>query len=782
MNGRIPNLAVALIAGAGLAYEVLLLRLFAIAQWHHFAYLAISLALLGFGVAGTALVPLQRYTQGRERGAFAAAAVGFAATAPAAWILAQRLPFNALEIYWDPMQPLWLAAQYLLLLPPFFCVAAAVCLAFQAAPVRSARTYGADLAGAGLGAAAIVALLFWLSPAANLRVLALTGAAAALPTAGLRGRAVALAAAVAVLAAPGAWLAPQPSQYKGLTQQLEAPGAEVIARRHSPLGELDLVRSPRVPVRYAPGLSLGSPHSPPEQLALFTDADAKTAVLRPDGEPPRYLNWLTSALPYTLRERPRTLILGAGGGADIWQAKLHDAAAIEAVEVNPQVIDLVRAHGGQALAGVDVHIAEARAHVRRTQARHDVIQLALLGAPAAAAAGVNSLQESYVHTVEAYGDYLDRLAPDGLLTVTHWVNIPPRAAIKAFATAVAALERGGVEEPRRHLAMIRSWKTATLLVKPTPLTVAETGRIRAFAERRSFDLAHLPTLEPGEANRYNRLDRPYFNNATRALLGGDRAAFFRDYPFHVRPATDDRPYFFHFFKWRLLPRLFEQRGHGGLAQLGAGYPVLAFALLQATAIAGLLILAPLGGRTGALRQTPVRRIRLLVFCLAVGLGFLFVEIAFIQRFQLILGHPVYAVALVLAGFLTFAGLGSALAQRLRDRIWPAVAGIVALSGTYLVLLPAIGAPLAAQPAAVRVAACGAMVAPLAACMGVPYARALRRLGSRDPAVIPWAWAINGFASVVAAILATLLAVHLGFTAVVLMAMGLYLLAAASYRF
>lgn len=199
-------------------------------------------------------------------------------------------------------------------------------------------------------------------------------------------------------------------------------------------------------------------------------------------------------------------------------------------------------------------------------------------------------------------------------------------------------------------------------------------------------------------------------------------------------------------------------------------------------VVAALILLPLGARAGALRRTWLKRGRLLGLCLAVGLGFLFVEIAFIQRFMLILGHPVYAVALVLAGFLVFAGAGSALAQRIGDGIWRPVLGITVLAGGYLVLLPVIGAPLAAQAAPVRIGACLGLIAPLALCMGMPYARALRRVGDRDPALLPWAWGVNGFASVVAAILATLLAVHFGFSAVVLIAIGLYLLAAACYRF
>lgn len=782
-RGRsIPYTAVGLIGGLGLAYEILLLRLFAVAESHHFAYLAISLALLGFGVAGTLLTLAGARLVDRERAAFALAALGFAITAPAGWALAQRLPLNPLAIYWDPLQWLWLACQYLLLMPPFLFIGAAVCIALQAAPARATHTYGADLAGAGIGAATLVALLFWLDPAASLRLIAVLGAVAALLV-GHRGlRVTAVMTALAIGTVPAAWLAPQPNQYKQISQQLNAPGAEVIDRRHGPLGILELVRSPQVPIRHAPGMSMASPHAPPAQLALFTDGDSKTAVLEDANEAPAYLDWLTSALPYALLDRPATLILGLGGGTDIWQARYHEARAVDAVEVNPDSAALIRQYGGEVLAGTDLHIADARAFVRRTNKRFDLIQVAYLDAPTGATGGVGSLREAHAHTREAYADYLDRLRPGGLLAVTHAINLPPRATIKALATAIDALEGRGVREPGEHLALVRGWKSATLLVKPTPLTADEIQAIRRFADKRSFDLAHLPGLAANEVNRHNRLDRPWFHEAAEALLGDGRETFFRRYPFTVTPATDDQPYFFHFFKWHRLPSLIEQRSRGALGQVETGYPLLWVALLQASVTASLLILVPLMVRAGTLRRTKASRTRLLMLCLAVGLGFMFVEIAFIQRFMLILGHPVYTVAVVLAGFLVFAGVGSVLASRLGDSINRPVAGIAILSGIYLLLLPAASPILVAQPMPVRVVACLALIAPLATCMGMPYARALRRLAHRDPALTPWAWGVNGFASVVAVMLATLVSVHLGFSVVIGLAVGMYGLAAISYRF
>jgi hypothetical protein len=291
-----------------------------------------------------------------------------------------------------------------------------------------------------------------------------------------------------------------------------------------------------------------------------------------------------------------------------------------------------------------------------------------------------------------------------------------------------------------------------------------------------------------EANRRNVLQEPIFYRAAVALLGPERAAFLADYKFNLRPATDDRPYFFHFFKWRTLPEILRLRGQGGMPLLEAGYLVLAATLLQALLVSGILILAPIGlwRRRKPAAATDFSRPRVLVYFLAIGLAFLFMEIAFIQKFILFLSHPLYAAAAVLSAFLIFAGLGSGFSERLgrgkheRTAVAWAVAAIAVLGGVYLLVLAPIFKPLMGQPGAARVAIAVALIAPLAFAMGIPFPLALGRLAENAPDLIPWAWAVNGCASVLSAVLATLLAVHLGFNMVVMLAIGLYGVAWASF--
>ena len=791
--------AVTLLSAAALAFEVLLMRLFSIGQWHHFAYMIISIALLGYGASGTVLSFLQERLRGRFPQAFTAFAALFGVSAPVSFALTRQIPLNSLEIVWDRTQQLFLLLDLMLLAVPFFFAAMAIGLALARRRERIGMVYRSDLIGAGAGAMGIVLALYFLSPATCLRLIGGLGLAAA----GLGARDLvfprtvptALFAAAVVLPVlwPAPWATPQPSPYKGLSLALTVPGSAVVAERSSPLGLLTVVESPAVPLRHAPGLSLNATVEPPTQLGVFTDGGAMTAITRFDGrlDAVSYLDFQPSALPYHLLDRPRVLILGTGGGSDVLLARLHGAGAVDAVEVNPQMVDLVRRDfadfAGNILTadGVRVHVAEARSFASGSPGRYDLIQVALLDSFSAASAGLFALDESTLYTVEALETYLQRLAPGGFLAVTRWLKLPPRDSLKIFATALEALKRLDVADAGQRLALIRGWRTATLLVKNGPLVSADIAAIREFCRERSFDVAYYPGMPAAEANRFNTLDRPYLFDGAMALLGPEAERFLDDYKFDVSPSTDDRPYFFHFLKWRGLRELAAMRAGSGLPLVEWGYLILLATLVQALAVSVVLVLLPLialrrrrvGGRPGG-------RSRVFVYFLALGLAFLFVEIASIQRFVLFLGHPVHAVAVVLSGFLVFAGIGSGYVQRVgivAHRALPAAAaGIAAMIVLHLFALPPLLEWLRPWPEAVKVAATLLFIAPLAFCMGIPFPLGLARTAGETPELVPWAWGINGCASVLSAVLATVLAIHYGFTAVMAVALVLYAAAAAVY--
>ncbi|HVT44607.1 MAG TPA: SAM-dependent methyltransferase [Thermoanaerobaculia bacterium] len=797
--------AVALLSGATLAWEILLIRLFTIVDWHHFAFLVISLALLGYGVSGT-LLALARAPLLRQ---FDAATAGFAAlfamTSIGGFLISQRIELNSLEIVWSGRQMAILFFLYLLFAVPFLCTATALGLTMVRFGEHSGGIYRADLIGAGAGALGVTLLLFVVHPLSCLQFIGLAGLFAATlfasRTLGTAGITAAGLVSIGLVVAVRPLLFPlRVSQFKELSQTLRIPGARVLEERVSPLALLSIVESEEVPFRFAPGLSLGFAGEIPKQIGVFSDASGMTPITRYDGTPESvsHLGEMTAAAAYRLRPSPpgRVAVLGAGGGSEVLSALIHGARAITAVELNPQTIDLMTGRYAE-FSGhlytdprVKVVTAEARQFLRESPDRWDLIQIALVDSFGASGAGLHALSASHLYTVEAIEEMLSRLAPEGLLVITRWMQLPPRGTVKLLATAIVALEQIGAR-PAENLALVRSWNTATLIVKRSAFNTEETAALRRFAETRSFDVDYAPGLQRSETNRYNILDESYLYDSASALLAGGaaREELYDRYKFYVRPATDERPYFSHFFKWRVLPELVQLRGRGGMPLIEWGYLILIAALLQALIASVALIILPLvliGRRSrepARATRTLTSRSRLILYFGSIGLAFLFVEIAFIERLTLFLGHPLFAITVVLASFLFFAGMGSGVSSRLPGTVRPGVGvtgalpllvAIIAL--IELLLMRILVDHGLALPSITKIVASVALVAPLALVMGMPFPLGLRDLSRHDPAAIPWAWAINGTASVLSSICATLLAIHFGFSTVIVAAAVLYAVA------
>ncbi|MGI9237164.1 MAG: SAM-dependent methyltransferase [Woeseiaceae bacterium] len=789
--------ATLLVSAGAIGYELLLMRVLSIVQWHHFAYMIISLALLGYGASGTFIALFKNQLEARFEPAFAVSALLFSITMVICFALGQRVPFNALEIVWDSRQFLNLSLIYFVFFVPFFFAASCIGLAFTCKRRDISRIYFFDLIGAGLGAILLIGALFALNPQDALVVLvALPLIASVIMGARSFARAPLMALqflwiSLLVSGIPQDELELRISEYKGLSQTLHVIDSRILTVSSSPLGHITVVESPTVPIRHAPGLSLSTPHIPPPQLAVFTDADDMSAITRFDGDPDSvgYLGDVTAALPYALLDKPDVLVLGAGGGGDVLLALYHGANHVDAVELNPQMTQLVRETHAD-LAGlvyddprVTVHTSEARGFVARSDTRYDLIHIGLLDSFGASGAGVHAQSESYIYTVEAIHGYLEQTTTGGMVAITRWLKLPPRDSLKLVATAIDALRMIGVSEPGQRLAVIRNWNTSTLIIKNDILTPDDIESLRNFAQSRSFDTAWFPGIQASDTNRFNLLREPYLYDGTKALLGPRADEFAERYKFYIQPATDNRPYYFHFFKWATLPEVIALRRAGGAGLIEWGYLILIATLLQA-AIAGLvLILLPL---SRVKRNWPAGTgPRLGTYFLLLGLAFLFIEMAFIQKFILFLSHPLYAVAVVLSGFLVFAGIGSAWSESLAGKldgtvgspVVLAVSCIAVLSILYVILLPLIFQRCIGYSDPVKIVMSIALISPLAISMGMPFPLGLKYVAATAPNFIPWAWGINGFASVVSAVLATLLAIEFGFVLVIIVALVFYTIAA-----
>jgi len=428
-----------------------------------------------------------------------------------------------------------------------------------------------------------------------------------------------------------------------------------------------------------------------------------------------------------------------------------------------------------------VRVVEAtgRSFIRRTLGRFDLIVLSLSDSHKVVTSGAYSLSENYTYTVEAFVEYLAHLREDGLLVVHRWLQLPPTESVKAGAIALTALRKAGVPHPEESLIVIRSWSTALILVKKGGFTAEEIEAVKEFCQGK-FDLVYYPGIKEDEANRQNVFPEPYYYQAFRDLLEKGEG-FWQRYPFEVSPPTDDRPFFFHFFRWAQTPYILKMMGKTWQPFGGSGYLVLVIFLALTVLASGVLILLPL--RLAPLPSGAVPgRVRLAVFLYfgLLGLGYLFVEIPLLQRFILFLDHPIYAFAAVLSSLLVFSGIGSALSARLPWKASLAVTALLLL--LYPIGLRAMFSLFLGLPLTLRLLITGLVLAPLGFFMGVPFPRGTREVGVRWPSLIPWAWAVNGSLSVVASVAAMMLALSFGFRWVLLAGSLVYLGALGTVAF
>jgi hypothetical protein len=795
--------AMFLLSASVIALELTLMRCLAVARWHHFAYLVISTALLGFGASGTLL----GFVGERLRSRFSAWATGlalaYALSVTGALRVAESLPLDVRYVLYSGRHAALMLLHDLLLFVPFFLAAAAIGLALMHAGRRVHGVYAANLCGSGAGAAAAIGLMFAMRPERMVYPVAGLGVLSAmlwtLSSPGRRGPLLGAGVLVAgVLAAEGL-LAPvelRIDEHKDLAalQRWEAQGgARRVLGRHGPRARLDVYDSPLLHHVMFAGLTATEP--PPAQLALLADGHYLSTVLKIDSPADAgTLDHTPMSVPYRLTPGARVLLLGEAGGTNVWLARRFGASHVTVVQPNPQVVDVMlgplRDAGGGVLAGPDVTVvcAGLRAFLEGTDERYDLIQIVSAEGPAVGATALRSLNEDFLLTVEGMAACLAQLTERGVLAVTRGVQAPPRDNVKLFATLRDALEQQGCVDPGRQLVQVRNLLAATTMAFARPVTACAS--LAAVARDLALDVEWTPCPGADYSRQVSEAEGPegepysYFHHAAAEIVSPRREGFLRTWAYNVRPATDDSPYFYNFFRWRSLPEF--RRAYGGhwVARTELGYVVLVFALAQAVVAGGVLLLLPLvwlgrRGGPGGGRAVTAGYFGLL------GAAFMLLEMVCLLKLGRFLDEPIYAASVVLGSFLLFSGLGSATASRLvpdrRRAIGLAGFGIAALAVGYAVGLDELFRLGAGLPLAARLAAAVAAVAPAAFLMGWPFPGGLAELQDARPGLVPWAWGANGFASVAGAPLAVLLAVHLGFRAVFAAAALLYVVAAGVSR-
>jgi hypothetical protein len=792
---RREMLGVAALAAASLLLESTLTRLLAVAQFYHFAFLVISLALLGFGASGTVLVlstRLQAMPVGRL---LAWAGVAFALSSGLAFVAVNLLPFDSYSLAWQRRQLLYFLLYYVSLALPFLCAGVGIGAALARAQGRGNLVYAANLMGSAAGVLIALAAM-WLSGVAGAVVVsALIGLLPALLM--QRSRRWRLPAAGVVIAglvvfslltmfnlADRAPLGMTISPYKGLSYALHYPGSRTLFSRWSSTSRVDVIAD--AGTHNLPGLSYAYAGTPPAQRGLSVDADSVQPLTLAVPSQFDAAAYLPEAVAFQLRPGAIALVLQPAGGLAVMQALAGDAVVVVAVQDNPLVRRAAAATNPEdaySQPRVETLLEGIRQYLRRGSGHFDVVFFPLTDAYRPVASGAYSLAETYGLTVEAFEDALNRLAPEGILVATRWLQIPPSEDLRLVATVSEALAHRGVAQPGRVTIAYRGIQTLTVLAKPDGWGEQELERVRAFCSSRKYDLVWAPDISPEETNRFNRTPTSAHYEAVRDLFAAfpqGEKAFYGRYPFAIAPATDDHPFFFHFFRWSQTPSVLATLGRTWQPFGGSGYLVLVALLCLVLALSAVLILLPLVFRRQVALRQRERGLRLRVagYFGLLGLAFLFIEVPFVERWILLFGQPIYAFTAAVLTILLFSGIGSALTSSKRVPARAVFAGLVILAGAAALAGPHLERAIVGWPDPARTAVAVAGLAPLAILMGMPFPFGLAWLERAAPGLLPWAWGINGCASVVASVLAAMLALTSGFTIVLMAGAACYACAGA----
>jgi hypothetical protein len=784
MRGARPtqlDVGIFLLSFSVLLSELLLTRIFSVTMFYHLSFMVVSLAMLGFGASGllVSLAPA-RFPPERLHAQAATAASLFAVTSVAAVGLSFRLPISL-----DTTAANWarIGATYLACALPFLFGGLAVSLILAHRAERANRLYFFDLLGAAFGCLVLIPATNALgAPTAILLAGAVAGASG-LVLAGRqapRQRAAALAVAAALVVGVAVNARLHLYDVKFVKGAVQPP---TLALRWNSFSRVDVVGTPASLWTPAPPTFAGySARLDPEfkipEVWLRYDADAATQINRFDGDLAKlpHLAYDVSSTAYQIRRYHNVLVIGPGGGRDILTALSLGSGPVTGVEINPITVRLMRTRfrtfsGGlyDGFPGVQIVNEEGRSFLRRATVPYDLIEASLVDTWAASAAGAYALTENNLYTVEAFEEYLDHLTPDGVICFNRWFIDPPVESLRVVSLAREALARRGIGDPRGHVAVLRTDAAETLmsplgsiLVKKSPFTKDEIAALDRFATEMGFIVSYLPGAAragtpPGEFE---------------ALLGPEGTTFVADYGYDISPVSDDRPFFFNrvpLLQW-LGNRIGLTHGKLGRARLDLGGQTLLISLGTTAPATLLLLLLPLWARRR--RGGPgsrARGARWALYFAGLGLGFILIEIVLIQRFGLFLGYPVYSLSVVLFTMLLASGLGSLAAGRVGGarlgRFLPrALAALAAALLIYAVALPPLLSASRGLPIAARILLAVVTIAPLGFLMGMPFASGLRRASGEAKGLAPWAWAVNGGASVFGSTLTVLVSMTYGFTA------------------
>jgi spermidine synthase len=761
----------ALTSFSALLLELALTRLFSVVLFYHFAFLAISIALLGLGAGGVSAYLLKsRLARTDTRSLAARICMTNSAVVVGMLEIVLRVPV-ALQVSWSNFGRL--TVLYLAAAVPFFLTGLLFAVVFARETRRIPRLYAADLCGGSLACLAVVPILNWVGGPNVVLVAGATMAAAGTIWAESRsGRRNAALFTIALVALIGA-------NYSGrLIDVVYAKGmfrdpARVEFARWNALSRVEVDRQG-------------------EAKVAVIDEDANTFIMSADVSRWHDTEWESDlmsappALANILRPHGEFAIIGPGGGVDVLRAVANGSPSVTGIEINPIIATTIMReryadYSQHLYQRPDVHIqvTDGRSFLRSTKQQFDVVQMTLVDTWASTAAGAFALSENNLYTVEAFREYFDHLKPDGMIAITRWEFRHPREALRVVAVAMEALHRLGATNPARNFMVASQGSLnedgipVVVLAKKSPFTPAEEDAVTAH-------LGKYPQLKPLYLPS-NSGQNPFSD----LIASNDPYAFARGYSYNTSPVTDNAPFFFFTLKPKQI--LGERGSHRAIdwkVNLGVLVLLLVLGISLVAVLAFLILPLALKSRHGHQSAVP------LLYFVAVGLGYILVEIAFIQRFVLFLGHPTYALTVVIFLLMLSSGAGSLLSRLWLPHTnagWVPLALVIVTLLADVFFLPGRLAALVGMAFGYRLLVSGVLLIPLGFVMGMPFPTGLRALAvlpapgfpagqGASENTVEWAWAMNAAASVLGSVLAMVIAIQFGLTVTLACGTASYVLA------
>jgi spermidine synthase len=767
----------ALTSFAALLLELALTRLFSVVLFYHFAFLAISIALLGLGAGGVFAYLLKtRLERISTRSLTARLCLANSVLILLVLEIVLHVP---VELTVTGKNFLHLSVLYLTAALPFFLTGLLFAVVFARETWRVSRLYGADLCGGALACLAVVPLLNWI------------------------GGPNTILAAAAVMAASAAVWASSSIPRKAAFVLMLAFMALVAANRSGRFIDIvyakGMFRDPAW-VEFASwnALSRVEVDRQGQAKAIVIDADASTYIMNCDlthwkgSEWEQNLMSAPPALANVLRPHGEFAIIGPGGGVDVLRAVANGSPSVTGIEINPIIANTIMRgrYADYALhlyerPEVHIHVTDGRSYLRSTPHQFDVVQMTLVDTWASTAAGAFALSENNLYTVQAFREYFQHLKPEGMIAITRWEFRQPREALRVVAVAMEALHSLGVANPARNFIVASQGPLnedgipVVVLAKKTAFTANEESAVQGHFDE--YDELH-PLYLPSQAQGAPSADT---NPFAALIASNDPYGFAQNYAYNIAPVSDNAPFFFFTLKpSQILSQQGLRKGIDWKVNLGVLVLILVL-VISLVAVLAFLIL-PLALQTG--RQSPLP----LLYFVAVGLGYILVEIAFIQRFVLFLGHPTYALTVVIFLLMLSSGAGSLLSRRwLTDtqKVWMPLALVVAALLADVFFLPRVLTAWVGLPFEYRLVVSAMLLVPLGLVMGMPFPTGLRALttafgsgGSHEmhndvkDNAVEWAWAMNAAASVLGSVLAMVIAIQFGLNVTLACGVAAYVVA------